>query len=252
MKLLLSNKGFRLFVVLGGFFIANAVVAEFIGVKIFSLEGTLGIDPLFGKMNPFMFSAGTLLWPVVFIMTDIINEYYGVKGVRFLSYLASGLIAYGFLMVYFAIQMTPADFWVTQNQQFGIENMQVAFANVYGQSNWIVVGSLVAFLIGQIIDAYVFHRVRRWLGEQKVWLRATLSTAVSQLFDSFIVLYIAFVLGPPQWELGLFFEVGSNNYLYKLMMAILLIPFLYVVRYLIDRYLGDETSMRLKKEAVIL
>lgn len=252
MKLLLSNKGLRLFIILGGFFIANAIVAEFIGVKIFSLEGTLGIAPLFGKVNPFMFSAGTLLWPIVFIMTDIINEYYGVKGVRLLSYLAAGLIAYGFLMVYFAIQMTPADFWVTQNQEFGVDNMQVAFANIYGQSNWIVVGSLVAFLIGQIIDAYVFHRVRQWLGEQKVWLRATLSTAVSQLFDSFIVLYIAFVLGPPKWELGLFFEVGSNNYLYKLLMAILLIPLLYVVRSLIDRYLGDQTAMRLKKEAVIL
>lgn len=252
MKLLLSNKGFRLFVILGGFFVTNALIAEFIGVKIFSLEGTLGFDePFFDKASPFMFSAGTLLWPVVFIMTDIINEYYGMKGVRLLSYLTAGLIAYGFIMVYLAIQMTPADFWITQNEQFGVEDMQVAFANIYGQSNWIIVGSLIAFLIGQIIDAYVFHRVRKWLGEQKVWLRATLSTAVSQLVDSFLVLYIAFVLGPPKWELSLFFEVGSNNYGYKLLMAILLIPLLYVVRYFIDRYLGGSLSARLKKEAVV-
>lgn len=251
MKKLISNKGLRLFVILGGFFVANALVAEFIGVKVFSFEDTMGWEPLFGNEGPFMFSAGTLLWPVVFIMTDLINEYFGMKGVRLLSYLAAGLISYAFIMVYFSIQMTPADFWITQNQGTGVEDMQVAFANVYGQSNWIIIGSLVAFLIGQLIDAYVFFRVRKWLGEQKVWLRATLSTAVSQLFDSFIVLYIAFVLGPPQWELGLFFEVGSNNYVYKLLMAILLIPFLYLVRYFIDKYLGDKIAQRLKKEAVL-
>lgn len=252
MKKLISNKGLRLFVILGGFFVANALVAEFIGVKVFALEDTMGWKPLFGKEVPFMFSAGTLLWPIVFIMTDLINEYYGIRGVRLLSYLAAGLISYAFIMVYLAIQMAPADFWVTQNQATGVEDMQVAFANVYGQSNWIIVGSLVAFLIGQLIDAYVFHRIRQWLGEQKVWLRATLSTVVSQLFDSFIVLYIAFVLGPPQWELSLFFEVGSNNYVYKILMAILLIPLLYVVRYSIDKYLGAKVSERLKKEAVLV
>ncbi len=252
MKTLISNKGFRLFVILGGFFVANALVAEFIGVKLFALEDTLGWDPLFGRESAFVFSAGTILWPIVFIMTDLINEYYGMKGVKLLSYLAAGLISYAFIMIYIAIRMHPADFWLTQNIAFGEDNMQVAFANIFGQSNWIIVGSLAAFLIGQVIDAYVFFRVRRWLGEQKVWLRATLSTAVSQLFDSFIVLYIAFVIGPPKWELSLFFEVGTNNYIYKLLMAILLIPLLYLVRYLIDKYLGQKLSSRLKKEAVMI
>ncbi len=250
MKTLLSNKGLRLFIILGGFFVANALVAEFIGVKVFSLEDTLGRAPFFGNDVPFMFSAGTLLWPIVFIMTDLINEYYGMKGVRLLSYLTAGLISYAFIMVYLAIGMAPADFWVIDYQDKGVENMQVAFKSVFGQSNWIIIGSLVAFLFGQLIDAYVFHRIRKWLGEQKVWLRATISTAVSQLFDSFIVLYIAFVL-PKQWELDTFFEVGTNNYLYKLLMAILLIPLLYLVRFLIDKYLGEKISKRLKKEAML-
>lgn len=252
MKKLISNKGLRLFIILGGFFVANALVAEFIGVKVFAFENTMGWEPLFGNEGPFMFSAGTLLWPIVFIMTDLINEYFGMRGVRLLSYLAAGLISYAFLMVYLAIQMSPADFWIGQNQATGVDDMQIAFANVFGQSNWIIIGSLVAFLIGQVIDAYVFHRVRVWLGEQKVWLRATLSTAVSQLFDSFIVLYIAFVLGPPKWELALFFEVGTNNYVYKLIMAIVLIPLLYLVRYFINRYLGEKNAQRLKKEAILL
>jgi queuosine precursor transporter len=250
MKTVLANKSFRLFVFLGGFFVANALVAEFIGVKIFSLEGTLGWQPLFGKDAPYMFSAGTILWPIVFIMTDLINEYYGVRGVKILSYMAAVLISYAFIMVYLAIRMAPADFWITQNQATGVDNMQVAFANVYGQSNWIVVGSLVAFLIGQVVDAYVFQRIRKWLGEQKVWLRATLSTLVSQLFDSFIVLYIAFVLGPAKWSMDLFFQIGSNNYVYKVLMAILLLPLLYFVRFLINKYLGDKLSEQLQQQAL--
>src|SRR5215204_6923560 len=99
---ILKDKSTRLFLILGGFFIANAMIAEFIGVKIFSLEDTLGVHRaninLFGSPFSFHLTAGVLLWPVVFVMTDIINEYYGKRGVRFLSYLAVGLISYAFLM----------------------------------------------------------------------------------------------------------------------------------------------------------
>jgi uncharacterized PurR-regulated membrane protein YhhQ (DUF165 family) len=103
-----------LFLVLGAFFIANAIIAEFIGVKIFSLEQTLGFDPfnlkLWGGEYSFNMTAGVLLWPVVFVMTDIINEYFGKHGVRLFSYIAAALIAYSFLMVYMAIQLTPGRF----------------------------------------------------------------------------------------------------------------------------------------------
>ena len=101
-----KNKALILFLILGGFFIANALIAEFIGVKIFSLEQTLGFESmslsLFGEDNlGFNLTAGVLLWPIVFIMTDIINEYYGQKGVKFLSYLTVGLIIYAFISVVF-------------------------------------------------------------------------------------------------------------------------------------------------------
>ena len=88
---IIKNKPTRLFIILSGFFITNALIAEFIGVKIFSLEDSLGVPraniPLFGSPFSFHLTAGVLLWPVVFIMTDVINEYYGPKGVRFLSLL---------------------------------------------------------------------------------------------------------------------------------------------------------------------
>src|SRR4030067_214528 len=141
----MKDKSTRLFYVLGSFFVANALLAEFIGVKIFSLESTFGMSPvnisLFGFDLSFSLSAGVLLWPVVFIMTDIINEYFGRKGVKFLSFTAAGLILYAFLMVYFAMLLFPADFWIERTTNHGVINMERAFRAIFGQGLWIIVGS---------------------------------------------------------------------------------------------------------------
>ena len=234
-----------LFIILGGFFITNALIAEFIGVKIFALEDSLGLNTLnwnlFGHQGSLNLTAGVLLWPIVFIMTDIINEYYGKRGVRLLSYMAAGLIAYGFIMVFGAIRLTPADWWVTDYSDQGVENMQHAFSAVFGQSNWIIVGSLVAFLVGQLTDVTVFQWLRRFTGSRKLWLRATGSTLVSQFIDSFVVLYIAFVLGQG-WDYSLFLAVGFVNYAYKFTVALVLTPTLYIIHWLIDNYLGKERA----------
>ncbi len=102
----------KLFTALAAFFVVNALLAEFIGVKIFALEDTLGLSAfewnLFGQSGSLNFTAGTLLWPIVFIMTDTINEYYGRRGVRFVSWLAVALILYGFLFAFAAIHLVPA------------------------------------------------------------------------------------------------------------------------------------------------
>jgi uncharacterized integral membrane protein (TIGR00697 family) len=243
----------RLFLVLTGFFVANALLAEFIGVKIFALEDTLGWSPfewnLFGQSGSLSFTAGTLLWPIVFVMTDVINEYYGKRGVRMISWLAVAVILYGFAFAYAAIALAPAGWWVTVAQGQGVPDYQAAFAAVFGQGMWIIAGSVTAFLIGQLIDVTLFHRIRRATGERWVWLRATGSTAVSQLVDSFVVLYIAFVLGPQQWSLSLFLAVGTVNYVYKMCAAIALIPALYLMRALIRRYLGAESAATLRAAA---
>ena len=241
-----------LFVILGGFFITNALIAEFIGVKIFALEETLGMEPfnwnLFGERGSLNLTAGVLLWPIVFIMTDIINEYYGKRGVRLLSYMAAGLITYGFIMVFGAIRLSPAGFWVGDYTERGVDDMQLAFAAVYGQSIWIIFGSLVAFLVGQLTDVTVFQWLRRFTGNQKLWLRATGSTLVSQFIDSFVVLYIAFVIGQG-WSYQLFLAVGFVNYAYKFLIAVLLTPTLYLLHGIIDRYLGKERAEKLVQQA---
>ncbi|MEZ5003970.1 MAG: queuosine precursor transporter [Chitinophagales bacterium] len=253
MKILVKHKPTRLYVILGAFFVCNALVAEFIGVKIFALEPTLGFNPfdwnLYGQKGSLMFTAGVLLWPIVFIMTDVLNEYFGKKGVQFLSWLAVGLISYAFFMVFMAIRLAPADFWIGVNATRGVPDMQAAYKAVFGQSLWIIVASIIAFLVGQIVDVFVFHEIRKATGESKVYLRATGSTLISQLIDSVIVLYIAFVIGPQKWPISLFLAIATVNYIYKVTMAIILTPAIYGAHAVIDRYLGPEEAEKLKMEA---
>jgi uncharacterized integral membrane protein (TIGR00697 family) len=247
------SRATRVFIALTGFFIANALIAEFVGVKIFALEKTLGVEPfdwnLFGQSGSLSFTAGVLLWPVVFVLTDVINEYFGRRGVRFISWLAVLLISYAFLAAYAAISLAPADWWVTVYAGNGVPDMQAAYAGIFGQGMWTIGGSVIAFLIGQLVDVGIFHRIRRVTGERWIWARATLSTAVSQLFDSFIVLYIAFVIGPQHWPIQLFLAIGTVNYVYKLAMAIVMIPLIYLARGAIESYLGEPLSRELKRVA---
>ena len=250
---LLEDRATRLFLVLTAFFCVNAVLAEFIGVKIFALEDTLGLRPLewnlFGQTGSLNFTAGTLLWPIVFIMTDTINEYFGRRGVKLISWLAAALIVYGFAFAFIAIHLAPAGWWVGVAKDQGVPDYQAAFAAVFGQGLWTIWGSLIAFVLGQLIDVAIYHRIRRHTGDRHAWLRATGSTAVSQLVDSFVVLYIAFVLGPQKWAMSLFFAVATLNYVYKMLAAIALIPLLYLARAGIHRYLGAARAAELQADA---
>ncbi|TAA36524.1 queuosine precursor transporter [Pseudoxanthomonas winnipegensis] len=249
----LDDRAVRLFIGLAAFLCVNAVLAEFIGVKIFALEDTLGIAPLqwnlFGQTGSLSFTVGTLLWPFVFVLTDTINEFFGTRGVRFVSWVAVALIVYGFLFAYAAIQVAPAGWWVGAAQSQGVPDYQAAFAAIFGQGLWSIGGSIVAFLLGQVIDVAVFHHIRRRTGEKYVWLRATGSTAVSQLVDSFVVLYIAFVLGPQHWPMSRFLAISTVNYGYKMLAAVAMIPLLYLMRHAIRAYLGHALEERLRLEA---
>ncbi|MCX8113134.1 MAG: queuosine precursor transporter [Bacteroidia bacterium] len=249
----MKGKAERLFIVLAAFFISNALIAEFIGVKVFSLEGVLGANPvsffLLGE-GPLSLSlsAGVLLWPWVFITTDIINEYFGLRAVRFLSWIAAGVIGYAFLMVSLAIWLPPADFWIWRSSSKGLLYMPDAFNTIFGQSLWIVVGSLTAFLIGQLVDVISFHWLRRLTRGRWLAVRATGSTLISQLVDSFVVLYIAFYWGAG-WSFTQVSVIGLLNYAYKAGVALLLTPVLYGAHWLIDRYLGIEHATSMIEQA---
>ena len=250
-----KTKESRLLLILGAFFVANAILSEFIGVKIFSVEETLGFKKfginLFGVPNlSFNMSAGVLTWPIIFIMTDIINEYFGVKQVRFLSILTSVLIGFAFLVVWLAIKLQPADFWIINKVDGKEVNMISAFDAIFGQGMWIIVGSITAFLIGQMVDVLIFHRIKKFTGEKALWLRATGSTLFSQLIDSFVVIFIAFYLNPAyHWSWQMVAAIGLVGYTYKFIVALAMTPILYVVHGIIDRYLGKDLAHRMIKMA---
>lgn len=251
---ILKDKPTKLFLSITAFFVANALIAECIGGKIFSLEKVFGITPLnFSLLGEsglaLSLTCGVLLWPLEFIITDIVNEYYGPKAVRRISYIAVALITYAFLMFYLAMKVPGADFWYGTKVKEGVPDMGLAFNAVFGQGMWIILGSIVAFFVSQLVDVFVFHKIKKATGEKKVWLRATGSTLVSQLVDSFIVLYIAFYLGQG-WTMQKVLAICLVNYAYKSFMAIILTPVIYLMQNRMNNYLGAESAYQMKQAAM--
>lgn len=251
-----QSKKTNLFIILSGIFLTNAILAEIIGVKIFSGERTLGWEPagwtFFGEyILDFNLTAGAVIWPIVFITTDIINEYYGKKGVRKISFITAFFIAYIFFIIVIVTMLPPAQFWLnvnTPDPDGNAFNIDYAFNVIFRQGLGIIIGSLIAFLLGQLIDVYVFQKLRKITGSKMIWLRATGSTLVSQFIDSFVVLGIAFYIFG-NWSWAQVASVGIINYIYKFSVAILLTPLLYLGHYLIDRYLGKDIAAQMTKEA---
>lgn len=216
----LSKRKDTVFVILAGFFITNAVVAELIGGKLVQFFGL------------FTQSIGIILWPVVFLLTDIINEYYGKSGVRKLTFITVGLIAYTYLLITIGIHMHATSFSPVNDS---------VFETVFGQSQWIIIGSMVAFVFSQLVDVYFFWVFRKITKGRMIWFRATASTAISQLFDTFIVQFIAFVL-PGKWAFEEFLGNAAMGYVFKLLVALMLIPFIYLLHRIIYKYLWTESQ----------
>jgi queuosine precursor transporter len=251
---ILKDKPTKLFLGMSAFFVANALIAEIIGGKIFSLEKLFGFAPanisLFGQSGlSFSLTCGVLLWPLEFIMTDIVNEYYGPRAVRRISFTAIILISYAFVMFYLSMNVPPNEWWIHSKQDQGIANMQTAYSGIFGQGMWIIFASIVAFLVSQLLDVYIFHRIKKITGEKKVWLRATGSTLISQLVDSFIVLIIAFKFGG-NWSWGQVIAIACMNYIYKFTIAIVLTPVIYLAEQRIEKYVGHATAERMKRAAM--
>lgn len=213
-----QNRKDIVYIVLAGIFITNAIVAELIGGKLI-------------YVGSYVMSVGILPWPIVFITTDLINEYFGDKGVKKLSLITACLIAYAFVILYGALQIPAVQGagLVTDDQ----------FNGVFGQSLWIIVGSITAFLVSQLIDVTVFHFFKNKTGNKMIWLRSTGSTVISQLFDSFIVLGIAFWL-TGKMSTEVYITSAFTGYFVKLILAVVLTPFIYLGYSIIQKYLKNS------------
>lgn len=209
----------RMFVVLAGIFITHALLGELIGGKLLTLGG-------------WVMSIGVIPWPIVFVTTDLVNEYYGPMAVRRLTLLAVGLIAYAFIVLWACMQVPAwSDSPVTDE----------AFNMVFGQSMWIIMGSIVAFALSQLLDAGVFVFLRRRTSGRLLWLRAVGSTVVSQLVDTFVINAIAFGLSG-KLSAGQVVELSATNYGYKFLIALGTLPVIYLGHGVMDRYLRGGAS----------
>jgi queuosine precursor transporter len=218
---MLEKRKNTIFILLAGFFITNAVMGEMLGSKLI-------------QIGPFIFSMGIIPWPFVFLGTDLINEYYGRKSVRQLTFLTALLIAYAFILLYLSMQFNASPVSPVTDE---------AFNKVFSQSMWIIAGSLTAFLSSQLVDVVVFWAIRNRTGHKWLWLRATGSTIVSQVIDTFIVAGIAFWL-PGKISFANYMSLSVSGYFAKLLIAIGLTPLIYFGHFAIDRYLyrGESGS----------
>ncbi|MFM7758981.1 MAG: queuosine precursor transporter, partial [Crocinitomicaceae bacterium] len=214
-----QSKRYWLFIILAGLFITNAVTAELISNKLIEIPLTFSIGG--STFGPFTTIVGILPWPIVFLLTDLLNEFYGKKAVQRLSWITSGLIGYCFIIVGISLAIPAVE----------ISNSTLAdnrsFTLVFGQAQMVIIGSILAFLTSQLLDAIIFEKIKNRTGNRFVWLRSTGSTVLSQLIDSYIVLYIGFVL-PGALTIEQFLTLAPSNYILKLLIAISLTPLIYV------------------------
>lgn len=223
-----------LFVFLAGLFVTNAITAELISNKLIEIPFSFHLGDL--KMGPFVTIVGVIPWPVVFILTDLLNEFYGDKAVRRLSWITAILIAYCFIIVSIALNL-PAKEIPGSSLATDAE-----FSKVFGQAQMVIIGSITAFLASQLLDATLFQWIKKKTGNRFIWLRSTGSTVFSQLIDTIAVLYIGFVL-PGALSFGEFLKIAPTNYFLKLLIAVSLTPLIYLGHFLVKKYLDVKDQV---------
>ncbi|NQV72918.1 queuosine precursor transporter [bacterium] len=239
-KIHLLSRPQKLFVVCTAIFLTALVVAEATAGKLFTvIKLPFAINILGQSFDEVVMTAGVIAFPITFIITDLLNEYFGKPGIKFVTYIGMMMIMFEFGLIQVAMSVPTASISPVPAE---------AFNTVFGASGRIIVGSLVAYLVGQLADISLFHWLRKLTDGKHLWLRATGSTFGSQFLDTFIVLFIAFY-GP--MTIQTIVAVTLFNYAYKFIVAILITPLIYVAHWVIDRYLGNETSHDLIESAAL-
>lgn len=210
------SKNHRLYIGLAAVFVSSLLIGDLIGGKFVSFFGHT-------------ISAGTFVFPVTFVMTDIINEFYGKKGARFITFIAMLMVVYTFVILQVAIR-APIDATSPIPQPY--------FVGVFGIGVVLFVSSLTAFLIGQLCDIYVFHYLRSITESKHLWLRSTGSTAISQLVDT-VVINVGLRYGGSGMEFDLLDVIGTS-YAVKLAIAVSLTPVIYALHGFVHRLLHVE------------
>lgn len=212
-----------LFVVLACSFVSALVLGDTIGGKLVDVT-------LFGVTFPI--SVGMIPFPITFLLTDLINEFYGQRAARFVTLVGLGVALGAFVMITLAAalpiaELTKAASWT------GVTD--VAFNLVLNSSQRIFLASMVAYVIAQFLDMAVFHLLKARTHNAFLWLRATGSTLVSQLVDTLVIQFLAWV-GKMSFEDIV--KICLTSYLFKLVVAVGLTPVIYGLHAVVEKKLG--------------
>lgn len=228
----------KVFAVCAAIFLTALVIAEATAGKFFTAAHLPFTINLLGvEFDRVIMTAGVIAFPITFIVTDVMNEYFGKRGIQFVTILGMVMIVFEFALLQAALAV-PTDPISPVSDD--------AFSSVFGTTSRVIFGSLVAYAVGQFADITLFHWLRKLTSGKHLWLRATGSTFGSQFLDTFIVLVVAFA---GQLSFANIVAITLFNYSYKLVIAILITPLIYAGHWLIDRYLGDETADALIEQA---
>lgn len=221
----------KLFTVCTAVFVTALVVAEATASKFFTAFTLPTPITILGQaFGEVIMTAGVIAFPVTFIFTDLINEYFGKRGIRFVTLVGMGMIVFEYLLLQGAMAVPTSAISPVP---------AAAFDTVFGASGRIIFGSLTAYLIGQLADITLFHWLRGLTKGRYLWLRATGSTFGSQFLDTLIVLFVAFA---GRLSLQSILAITLFNYAYKFVIAIAITPLIYAAHWVMDRYLGAETA----------
>ncbi len=228
----------KLLLVSSAVFFTALVVAEATGSKFFTLiRLPFAVTILGMSFTEVVMTAGVLSFPITFIFTDLLNDLYGKRVIRFITLVGMVMILFEYLILQAAIRVPAAPISPVSGE---------AFQQVFGSAGRIIFGSLAAYLVGQMADISLFHTLRRMTGGRHLWLRATGSTFGSQFIDTFIVLTVAFS-GTLRFQEIM--AVTLFNYLYKFIIAVLITPLIYLAHGAMERYLGKETVHAMQQQA---
>jgi uncharacterized integral membrane protein (TIGR00697 family) len=215
----------KLYLWLTAAFVASLLAADVLGVKLF-------------KIGAVEHSCGMLTFPVTFLLTDLINEYYGKKAARRVTWIALAMGLYVFIAINITLNMPYLD------KPYNVKREH--FEAVFATARLMYIASLAAFIVGQLADIWTFHLLKRVTRGRLLWLRATGSTVISQMIDSFVVSWIAFgvsrqLFPNPQTPPAPFNEIlaiAATGYTLKFFIALALTPLIYVGHGVMERYFG--------------
>jgi len=219
----------KVFLVLAALQVTSLIVANMVGVKLFSIE-LAGIDV--------EHTAGMIPFPITFILTDLLNEFYGKKAARMIAWVAFGMALFALVLVSVA-RLLPILEGIPGTSD------EHSFETVFGGSTLMTLSSIVAFLLGSLLDIAVFGFFKRITGGKMVWLRATGSTVVSQLFDSFVITILYFqvaqgLTGGAVASLDFVLRTALTGYILKFVIAVILTPAIYAGRAFLRRVVKLE------------